>query len=224
MTNISNEQFMDSLTKENISKEDFNNLDLKQQGFLQKYNKGLYDKLTEEGLNDTDFFEISSNTESIDIEKFHKMTDKQKQIFKRLDIQTYQKMNDYYTNYSVDDYEKLNMNELQTFFKVNPTKYNELQAEMQELTSTRGQLIDETSKYYRMIKAKGMNDDNLKAITELMQKSVVIKYHQRFNEAVKQVLSLDSYTLKSMTKEAFRQKIEDKFKSSLPLSVFNLDR
>ena len=225
MSEITNEMFLDAMTKEEITEDMFNGLDMKQQSMLLKYNEKLFNKLNEKNvsLSDEAFLDLTSDTEAIDVEKFYNMSDKQRSIFKRMDIATYQKMNGIYDALTVEDYEKLNMNELQQLYKINPSKYNQLQAEKEELHSNRGNLLDEVQKYHRMIRARGMDDNYLNSITELTKKPIVAKYHAKFDEAVKSVLELDHLTLKKMTKEEFRNRIEQEFRSRLPLSAFNID-
>lgn len=221
---ITNEAFLDAMTREDISNEMFSQLNLKQQSLLSKYNKKLYDKLNEKNtaLSDEAFLDITSNTENIDIEKFYNMSDKQKQIFKRMDIATYEKMSKIYDALTVEDFNKLDLNEQSLLYKINPDKYNQLLAEQQEVQGKLKDTLGNTAKYYNMIKSKGLEDNYLQAVTELTKKPIVQKYPVKFESALKNVLSLDHYTLRTMTKEAFREKIELQFKNSLPLSEWKI--
>ena len=223
--NITNEVFLDAMTKESLTEEQFNGLDMKQHSMLLKYNEKLYNKLNEKNVSlpDKDFLELTLNTEEVDIEKFYSMSENQKKIFKRMDIGTYEKLSGYYDALTLEDYSGMNLNELQLLAKINPDIYNKLAAEKQELNSNRGNLLDEVQKYHRMIRAKGMDDNYLNSITELTKKPIVAKYHAKFDEAVKSVLELDHLTLKKMPKEEFRNRIEQTFRSKLPLSAFKID-
>lgn len=154
----------------------------------------------------------------IDEEIFYNLSEQQKDILSKYDSTTYYRLNknSIGKDITIEDFENFSMAQASLLIKINPTKYNELQAQHEELQSNRNKLYNNRLKYATMLRRKGVGD-NLSAIVECEKDPEVVKYYNQFNSAVEKVLNLDHLQLKRMNKEQFKKEIMLTFKNEIPV-------